>query len=77
MCEHCRVRHGAEISISYLPLNHGAGQLFDIYMPLYSGTTVHFAQPDALKVCNCNAENHKYFDNLYGSVLVWYCMGRK
>jgi len=52
-------------------LSHAAAQLFDIFVPLYSGATVHFAQPDALKVCNCNVENHKYFDNLCGYVLVF------
>ncbi len=35
--------------ISYLPLSHIAGQMADLYMPLYAGVTVNFAQPDALK----------------------------
>ena len=44
-------RCDSEISISYLPLSHVVAQLFDIYIPTMNGTTVHFAQPDALKVC--------------------------
>jgi long-chain-fatty-acid--CoA ligase ACSBG len=35
--------------VSYLPLNHIAGQLFDIYMPIYILGTVYFADKDALK----------------------------
>ena len=26
-------------------------QMADMYLPIYIGATVHFAQPDALKVC--------------------------
>ena len=36
--------------ISYLPLSHIAGQMMDIFFPIYSHATVYFAQPDALKV---------------------------
>jgi long-chain-fatty-acid--CoA ligase ACSBG len=35
--------------ISYLPLNHVAAQLMDIYVPLASVGIVHFADKDALK----------------------------
>lgn len=38
-----------EISISYLPLSHIAAQVVDIYAPIVCGSTVYFAQPDALK----------------------------
>jgi len=41
----------ADTSISYLPLSHAAAQLFDIFIPIVSGITIYFAQPDALKVC--------------------------
>ncbi len=44
------MRYGQEVSISYLPLSHVAGQMLDIFIPIYSGGTVHFARPDALKV---------------------------
>ena len=44
-------RCDSEISISYLPLSHVAAQLFDVFIATMIGTTVHFAQPDALKVC--------------------------
>eukprot|EP00640_Fibrocapsa_japonica_P000935 CAMPEP_0113933644 /NCGR_PEP_ID=MMETSP1339-20121228/855_1 /TAXON_ID=94617 /ORGANISM="Fibrocapsa japonica" /LENGTH=664 /DNA_ID=CAMNT_0000935029 /DNA_START=61 /DNA_END=2055 /DNA_ORIENTATION=+ /assembly_acc=CAM_ASM_000762 len=39
----------AERSISYLPLSHIAAQVLDMYLPMALGSTVHFAQPDALK----------------------------
>ena len=35
--------------VSYLPLSHVAAQMIDIHYGYYSGTTVFFAQPDALK----------------------------
>ena len=35
--------------ITYLPLSHIAGQVADIYLPIYAAATVYFAQPDALK----------------------------
>lgn len=38
-----------EKSISYLPLSHIAAQLVDIHIPLACGSTVYFAQHDALK----------------------------
>lgn len=39
-----------EKSMSYLPLFHIAAQVMDIYMPLYYGYPVYFAEPDALQV---------------------------
>jgi long-chain-fatty-acid--CoA ligase ACSBG len=38
-----------ESFISYLPLNHVAAQIMDIYVPLASVGIVHFADKDALK----------------------------
>ena len=35
--------------VSYLPLSHIAGQMFDIYMPLINGGQTWFAKPTALK----------------------------
>lgn len=35
--------------ISYLPLNHIAAQMMDIYVPIVTLGTVYFAKPDALK----------------------------
>ncbi|KAJ0409442.1 hypothetical protein P43SY_002332 [Pythium insidiosum] len=35
--------------VSYLPLSHIAGQLIDVMLPIFSGTQLYFAQPDALK----------------------------
>jgi long-subunit acyl-CoA synthetase (AMP-forming) len=38
-----------ESYISYLPLNHVAAQMMDIYVPLASVGIVHFAEKDAMK----------------------------
>lgn len=35
--------------ISYLPLSHIAAQIIDLFHPLFAGTQIYFAQPDALK----------------------------
>lgn len=35
--------------VSYLPLSHVAGQLFDIILPLHLGSHVYFADPSALQ----------------------------
>lgn len=40
---------GYEQFISYLPLNHIAAQMMDIYLPIASMSTVWFADKDALK----------------------------
>ena len=40
---------GTDHIISYLPLNHIAAQVADIYLPIFHAATVSFAQPDALK----------------------------
>ncbi|XP_060572293.1 LOW QUALITY PROTEIN: long-chain-fatty-acid--CoA ligase ACSBG2-like [Ruditapes philippinarum] len=42
-------KDGTEISVTFLPLSHIAAQMLDILMPLRFGTSVYFAQPDALK----------------------------
>ena len=41
--------HIQETYISYLPLNHIAAQMMDIYVPLMSVGVVYFAQKDSLK----------------------------
>jgi long-chain-fatty-acid--CoA ligase ACSBG len=35
--------------VSFLPLSHVVAQIVDVYYPIFLGTTVYFAQPDALK----------------------------
>jgi len=35
--------------VSYLPLSHVAAQMLDIHAPMTNGSTLFFAQPDALK----------------------------
>lgn len=50
---HVTMRHFGftteEKTISYLPLSHVAAQLVDIHVPLACGSTLYFAQPDAMK----------------------------
>ncbi|XP_055353740.1 long-chain-fatty-acid--CoA ligase ACSBG2-like isoform X2 [Paramacrobiotus metropolitanus] len=38
-----------DVFISYLPLSHVAAQMTDLYLPITTGGTIYFAQPDALK----------------------------
>ncbi|XP_030048652.1 long-chain-fatty-acid--CoA ligase ACSBG2 isoform X2 [Microcaecilia unicolor] len=38
-----------EVIVSYLPLNHIAAQFQDIWVPIASGGTTYFAEPDAIK----------------------------
>ena len=38
-----------EIFVTYLPLSHIAAKMVDMYLTLFIGATVYFAQPDALK----------------------------
>ena len=47
--EHIGYRPQEEVSMSYLPLSHVAAQVFDIYLMIYNGGTVGFADKDALK----------------------------
>lgn len=49
LATHMNVRDGKDTFLSYLPLSHVAAQISDIYIPLSTGGTVYFAQPDALK----------------------------
>ena len=35
--------------LSYLPLSHIAGTMLDIFMAIYAGNQVHFADKEALK----------------------------
>ncbi|XP_030048663.1 long-chain-fatty-acid--CoA ligase ACSBG2 isoform X2 [Microcaecilia unicolor] len=37
------------VTVSYLPLCHIAGQVYDIWLPMNYGGTTYFAEPDALK----------------------------
>ncbi|XP_055372065.1 very long-chain-fatty-acid--CoA ligase bubblegum-like [Condylostylus longicornis] len=43
------VKIGEETLISYLPLNHIAAQIFDIFLPIILAGCVYFADRDALK----------------------------
>ena len=38
-----------DLLVSYLPLSHVAGLLFDVLNQINSGCTVYFARPDALQ----------------------------
>lgn len=43
------LKYGKEVTISYLPLNHMAAQILDIYIPIIYGGLVYFADKNALK----------------------------
>jgi long-chain-fatty-acid--CoA ligase ACSBG len=47
--EICGLRMFDEVFLTFLPLSHIAAQSIDIFVPLFYGITVYFAQPDALK----------------------------
>ena len=43
-------RYDQESMVSYLPLSHVAGMFIDIFLSIYGGATVHFADKLALQV---------------------------
>uniref|UniRef100_A0A0A1WJ17 long-chain-fatty-acid--CoA ligase n=1 Tax=Zeugodacus cucurbitae TaxID=28588 RepID=A0A0A1WJ17_ZEUCU len=45
----CKFRLPAERTVTYLPLNHIAAQIFDVYMGLDNGSCIYFADRDALR----------------------------
>ena len=45
----CGLLHFEEVFLTFLPLSHIAAQSIDIFVPLFYGITVYFAQPDVLK----------------------------
>ncbi|XP_050720433.1 long-chain-fatty-acid--CoA ligase ACSBG2-like isoform X4 [Eriocheir sinensis] len=48
-CINAEFHAGKEVIVSFLPLSHVAAQMADIYISMYAGATLYFAQPDALK----------------------------
>lgn len=48
-CENFLTTAHTDKIVSYLPLSHVAGQLVDMYYPMFVGGCTYFAQPDALK----------------------------
>ena len=50
MCARSANLRRGDRTISYLPLSHIAAQIVDIFIPMHRGSTIYFAQPDALKV---------------------------
>lgn len=48
-CETIGWKFGNERIVSYLPLSHIAAQMVDCFVSVMQGTSVFFAQPDALK----------------------------
>lgn len=39
-----------EVTMSYLPLSHMAGQLMEVFLPISKAATVYFAEKDAMKL---------------------------
>ena len=51
MAQKINLKFGVERTVSYLPLSHVAAQIADLFVPLAVATCVHFARPDAMRVC--------------------------
>ena len=49
LCSRYQSMNPTDVMISYLPLSHIAAQMLDLHIPMYTGTQIYFAQPDALK----------------------------
>lgn len=47
--ERLNVERGKEVIVSYLPLSHVAAQLVDLYITMWAGASVYFADKNALK----------------------------
>lgn len=48
VCEMMKIGNSDSL-ISYLPLSHIAAQMLDIHAPMFTGASIWFAQPDALR----------------------------
>lgn len=57
--------------VSYLPLSHIAAQATDLIWPLFSGITIYFAQPDALKGTLVNTLKEAKPTIFFGVPRVW------
>ncbi|CAL4103577.1 unnamed protein product [Meganyctiphanes norvegica] len=71
ICTQVDFQPGTEALISYLPLSHVAAQLADIYVCIYSGATLYFAQPDALKGSLVNSLKEVRPTRFLGVPRVW------
>lgn len=71
VCVQIEAEPGNEALISYLPLSHVAAQLADIYVCVYSGATLYFAQPDALKGSLINSLKEVRPTRFLGVPRVW------
>lgn len=40
--------------VSFLPLSHISGQMLDIYLPMFVGAAVYFAQVQYLQIMTCH-----------------------
>eukprot|EP01041_Mallomonas_annulata_P003978 gene3978-7922_t len=57
--------------VSYLPLSHIAAQMIDIHAPMTTGSSVYFAQPDALKGTLSNTLRDVHPTIFFGVPRVW------
>ena len=72
-----RFKPAEERIVSYLPLSHIAGMMFDIYYPIANASTLCFADSNALK--GTLVENLKYYKptRFLGVPRVWEKMEEK
>lgn len=69
--DYVKMRPFTERIVSYLPLSHIAAQAVDIYLTLTIGSTVYFAQPDALKGTLVNTLKEVRPTMFFGVPRVW------
>jgi long-chain-fatty-acid--CoA ligase ACSBG len=72
-----KLMHYKERLISYLPLSHIAAQLLDVHLSVFLGSTVYFAQPDALKGSLVTTMNEIKPTFFFGVPRVWEKMQQK
>ncbi|CAG9820082.1 unnamed protein product [Phaedon cochleariae] len=69
--ERLKISRGNEKLISYLPLSHVAAQIVEIYITMWAGATIYFADKDALKGSLVNTLKEVQPTKFLGVPRVW------